>query len=84
LPEAEFEVQHSGLHLRQTEPRSLLTIGQRARIRPGALVVLEGVMERKTGSPRVVLTMKLILHGIAAEVQAEQLETVASFIQRNS
>jgi transcription antitermination factor NusG len=78
LPEAEVEVLRSGLHLRQSEPHSLLTVDQRTRIRSGVLAELEGVVERKKGSLRVVLTMDLILQSIAVKVDADELETVAS------
>lgn len=76
LPEAEVEALRSGLHLRQAEPHPLLTIGQRARIRSGALAGLEGIVVRKKNSLRCVLTMDLIMQSIAVEVDGEELEPV--------
>jgi len=78
LPEAEVEPLRSSLHLRQAEPHPLLTVGERVRIRSGALAGLEGVVVRKKNSLRVVLTMNLIMQSIAVEVDGEELETVNS------
>jgi transcription antitermination factor NusG len=74
LPAAEVEALRSGLHLRQAEPHPLLTIGQRARIRSGALAGLEGIVVRKKNSLRFVLTMDLIMQSIAVDVNGEELE----------
>jgi transcription antitermination factor NusG len=78
LPEAEVEVLRSGLHLRQAEPHPLLTVGQRARIRSGALAGLEGVVVRQKNSFRCVLTMGLIMQSIAVEVDGAELELVST------
>jgi transcription antitermination factor NusG len=78
LPDAEVEALRSGLNLRQAEPHPLLTIGQRARIRSGALAGLEGIVVRKNNSLRFVLTMDLIMQSIAVEVDGEELEPVDS------
>jgi transcription antitermination factor NusG len=78
LPEAEVEALRSGLHLRQVEPHPLLTVGQRARIRSGALAGLEGIVVRKKNSLRFVLTMDLIMQSIAVEVDGSELEPVNS------
>ncbi len=78
LAEAEVEALRSGLHLRQAEPHPLLTVGQRARIRSGALAGLEGIVVRKSNSIRFVLTMDLIVQSIAIEVDGTELELVNS------
>lgn len=78
LPEAEVEVLRSGLHLRHAEPHPLLTVGQRARIRSGALAGLEGIVVRKKNSLRCVLTMDLIMQSISVEVDGTELEPVNS------
>lgn len=84
LPEAEVDALRSGLHLRQSEPHPLLTVGQRARIRSGALAGLEGVVVRKKNSLRVVLTMDLIMQSIAVEVDGDELEPVLTGVLRGS
>jgi transcription antitermination factor NusG len=78
LPDVEVEALRTGLNLRRAEPHPLLTIGQRARIRSGALAGLEGIVVRKNNSLRFVLTMDLIMQSIAVEVDAEELEPIDS------
>ncbi len=78
LPEAEIDALRSGLHLRQAEPHPLLTVGQRTRIRSGALAGLEGIVVRKQNSLRVVLTLDLIMQSIAVEIDGAELELVDS------
>jgi len=76
LPEAEIDALRAGLELRKAEPHPLLTAGQRARIRTGALAGMEGVVVRQKGSLRVVLTVNLILQSVAVEVDASELELI--------
>jgi transcription antitermination factor NusG len=78
LPETEVEALRSGLHLRQAEPHPFLTVGERVRIRSGALAGLEGIVVLKKNRLRVVLTMDLIMQSIAVEVDGEDLEPVDS------
>jgi len=78
LPEADVEALRSGLHMRSAEPHPLLMVGQRARIRSGALAGMEGIVVRKMKSLRVVLTMDLIMQSISVEVDGEELEPVDS------
>ena len=78
LPESEVEALRSGLHLRQAEPHPLLTVGERVRIRSGALAGLEGIVVLKKNKLRVVLTMDLIMQSIAVEVDGKDLEPVGS------
>jgi len=80
LPEAEIEALRAGLHLRRAEPHPLLTAGQRARIRSGALAGMEGVVVRQKGSLRVVLTVNLILQSVAVEVDGSELEPMDSSV----
>src|SRR5580704_4699279 len=44
LPEEAIDALRSGLQQRHAEPHPLLTIGQRARIRSGAMAGMEGVV----------------------------------------
>jgi transcription antitermination factor NusG len=78
LPEAEIDALRAGLSQRHPEPHPLLTVGQRARIRSGALAGMEGVVVRRKNSLRVVLTMDLIQQSVAVEVSETELETVDS------
>lgn len=74
LPENEVEVLRSGLHQRQIDPYPYLKVGQMARIRSGALAGLEGVIVRKDGQLRVVLSIDLIMKSIAVHVTADELD----------
>jgi transcription antitermination factor NusG len=78
LPEADIDALRSGLHLRRAEPHPLLKVGQRARIRTGALAGMAGVVVRKKNSFRVVLTMDAIMQSIAVEVDGNELEPLDS------
>lgn len=73
LPEAEIEALRSGLPLRRAEPHPFLRVGQKARIRSGALAGMVGVVVRKKNSLRVVLTLEQIMQSIAVEVEEENL-----------
>jgi transcription antitermination factor NusG len=74
LPDAAIEAMRSGFAERRAEPHPLLTVGQRARIRSGALAGMEGVVVRSKGCLRVVLTIEHIQRSISVEVAAEDLE----------
>jgi transcription antitermination factor NusG len=80
MPEAEINTLRSGLPLRNAEPHPLLTVGQRVRIRSGALAGMEGLMVRRKNSLRVVLTMELIQRSVAVEVDETELEILDSVI----
>jgi transcription antitermination factor NusG len=78
LPEAEIDALRAGLCLRGAEPHPLLTVGQRARIRSGALAGMEGVVVRQKGSFRIVLTVNMIMQSVVVEVDASEVEPVDS------
>jgi len=78
MPDAEIEALRSGLSVRHAEPHTLLTVGQRARIRSGALAGMVGIVVRQKNSLRVVLTMDLIQQSVAVEVDGAELETLDS------
>jgi transcription antitermination factor NusG len=78
MPDEAIDALRTGLHMRRVEPHPLLTAGQRARIRSGALAGMEGIVVRwKTGF-RVVLTLEHIQRSIAVEVGGEDLEPLGS------
>jgi transcription antitermination factor NusG len=78
LPDDAIEALRTGLYLRKAEPHPLLTVGQRARIRSGALAGMEGVVMRMKNSFRVILTLEHIQRSIAVEVSGDDLEAVGS------
>jgi transcription antitermination factor NusG len=78
MPDAEIDALRAGLSLRHAEPHPLLTVGQRARIRSGALAGMVGIVVRQKNSLRVVLTMDLIQQSVVVEVDGAELETLDS------
>jgi transcription antitermination factor NusG len=74
LPDATIDALRTGLKLRPVQPHPLVTVGQRARIRWGALEGLEGIVLRSKNSCRVVLTLEHIMQSYAVEVDLDDLE----------
>jgi transcription antitermination factor NusG len=74
LPEFEIESLRTALHERVFEPHPYLVVGERVRIRSGALAGMEGVLLRKKSCWRVVLALDLIMKSVAVEVDAHELE----------
>ena len=60
----------------KVEPHPLLTVGQRVRIKSGALAGVEGIVIRKKSGFRVVLTLSLLMQSIAIEVNGDDVELV--------
>jgi transcription antitermination factor NusG len=63
-----------GLRAHKIEPHPYLVIGERVRIKDGAMGGMEGVLVRKKAGFRVVLTLDMIMQSIAVEVDADQVE----------
>ena len=78
LPDATIDALRSGLEARPARPHPLLTVGQRVRIRSGALAGFEGIVVRNKNSFRVVLTVEYIMQSYAVEVALEDLEPLTS------
>lgn len=77
LPDLEIEALRSGVGERKIEPHPYLVIGERARIRRGPMMGMEGVLLRKKSNFRVVLALEAILQCVSVEVDADDLEPVA-------
>jgi transcription antitermination factor NusG len=75
LPEAEIETLRNGLQGRQVHPFPYLKVGNRVRIRSGALAGLEGIVVRTYGSLSVVLSVDTIQRSIAVHVEPDELES---------
>ena len=76
LPDFEVEALRAGLDPMRAEPHPLLTVGQRVRIKSGALAGVEGIVIRKKSGFRVVLTLSLLMQSIAIEVNGDDVELV--------
>jgi transcription antitermination factor NusG len=76
LPDLEIEALRSSAGQRKVEPHPYLIVGERVRIKAGAMMGLEGVLVRKKNNFRVVLGLEAILQSVAVEVDADDLEVV--------
>ena len=74
LPDATIETLRTGLKLRPAQPHSFMTVGQRVRIRSGALAGFEGIVVRSKNGCRVVMTLEHIMQSYAVEVDSDDLE----------
>ena len=63
------EIMRSGLsHSLRAEPHPFLTVGRRVRITGGPFAGLEGVLRRKKGGTRVIVSLGLIQRSLAVDV----------------
>lgn len=76
VPDATIDFLRSDLCATKIEPYRELVVGQKVRIRSGAMRGLEGVLVRKNNHQRFVLTVDLINQHAAVEIDAENLEPV--------
>jgi transcription antitermination factor NusG len=60
----------------RVQPHPYLRVGKRVRIRRGALQGVEGILTRKKGLYRVVLSIDVIMKSVSVEVDADDLEVV--------
>jgi len=82
VPDSEIDMIRLGLDLRKIEPHPYLTVGERVRIKAGALEGLEGVLIRKKNDLRVVITLDLIMKSVAIEVDGDELEPARPRVAR--
>jgi len=82
LPDAEIEGLKTGLSGGvRAEPHPFLTAGRRVRIKTGALQGREGILIRKKGSLRVVLSIHLIQRSIVVDVEVADVEPLTDVIR---
>lgn len=84
LPDSTINALRTGLQLLDAQPHPLLTVGQRVRIRAGALAGLEGIVVRSKSSCRIVLTLEHIMRSYAVEVGVDDLEPLAPMNMRRA
>jgi transcription antitermination factor NusG len=76
LPDREIEFLRTSLSDQKAEPYVDLIEGQRVRIKSGSMRGVEGWLVRKSNEWRFVLTVQLIHHHVALEVDASTLEPI--------
>jgi transcription antitermination factor NusG len=83
LPESDIEALRASLPFIKCEPHPYLVIGERVRVKSGSLEGMEGILLRKKGLLRVVLSLDLIMQSVAVEVDADNVEPVVSSFFRH-
>jgi len=71
-------------HQLRMEPHPYLAVGSRVRIRHGSLAEMEGILVRKKGLFRLVLSVNLIARSVAVEVDASNVVPVAGCASHKS
>ncbi len=72
----EIEAFRCAVDVCKLEPHPNLVVGERVRIRRGALAGMEGVLLRKKSKLRVILTIDVIQSSVAVDVKAADLDPV--------
>lgn len=76
LPDEEMEILRAGLNSRLVAaPHPFLTEGRRVRVRSGPLAGMRGILLRRRGKARFVVSMELIMKSMAVEMDEADLET---------
>ncbi len=79
LPDEQVELLRAGLSGEMhAEPHPFLTAGRRVRVVHGPLLGMEGILVRKKGVFRVVLSLDLIMRSVAVELDSADLEPLVS------
>lgn len=77
LPDHEMVVLRSGLSQGLcAEPHPFLTAGRRVRIKGGPFAGFEGILVRRKGKSRVVLSVDAVLRSIVVDLEAVDLEPI--------
>jgi transcription antitermination factor NusG len=64
----------ASLHLRNVEPHPYLVVGERVSVCKGPFDGLSGIVVRKAGSQRVVITIEALMQSMAIEVKIDDIE----------
>jgi transcription antitermination factor NusG len=76
VPGCEIEAFRNAMDVCKLEPHSVFAVGERVRVKNGALAGMQGVLVRKKSNYRVVLTVDVIRSSVSAEVDVADLEAV--------
>jgi len=74
LPDGEIETLKNALLHRKAEPYPYLVVGKRVRVKAGSLEGLEGIVVRRKGNLRIVVSLDSIMQSIALELDARDLD----------
>ncbi|HXO04842.1 MAG TPA: UpxY family transcription antiterminator [Candidatus Sulfotelmatobacter sp.] len=75
LPGDEMEILRTGLSRQlAAEPHPFLTAGRRVRVRSGPLAGIQGMLLRRRGRTRFVVSVELIMRSMSVEIDEADLE----------
>ncbi len=77
LPEGEIESLRAFLAFRKAEPFPYLATGKRVMVQAGPLAGLEGIVIRRKGRMRIVVSIDAIQRSIALELEAADVRLIA-------
>jgi transcription antitermination factor NusG len=78
LPDTEVDVMRSGLSQGlRADPHPYLAVGRRVRVRSGPLAGAQGILLRRKGNFRVVISVELIQRAVAVDVDVADVEARA-------
>jgi transcription antitermination factor NusG len=78
LRESEVEFLRTACQGERIEPYRELVVGEKVRIRSGAMQGIKGTLVRKSESMRFVITLELINQHAAVQVSADNLEPITA------
>jgi transcription antitermination factor NusG len=79
LPDEEIEGLKKGLAGGvRAEPHPFLTVGRRVRLKSGPLAGMQGILLRRKGNFRVVISIDLIQRAVAVDAEAADVEAIPS------
>jgi transcription antitermination factor NusG len=77
LPDEEIEALRASLESGvRAEPHPYLTVGRRVRLKSGPLAGMQGILLRRKGAFRVVISIELIQRSVAVDVDAVEVEPI--------
>jgi len=77
LPDEEIEALRASLESGvRAEPHPYLTVGRRVRLKSGPLAGMQGILLRRKGNFRVVISIELIQRSLIVQVDAVDAEAV--------
>lgn len=76
LPDEQMETLRGGLNGMHAQPHPFLTVGRRVRIKRGPLAGMQGILLRRKGCLRVVLSIDLIMRSVVLDADAADIEVL--------
>lgn len=79
LPDEEIEALRSTLRKGvKAEPHPYLTVGRRVKLKSGTFVGLQGILKRRKGQSRLIVSVELIHRAVAIEIEETAVGPVES------